>query len=60
MKIEGRVEFNGGPLEDIDYSYVIQQDILLGTLHKFLKLLIHSLTDGSRDFDVCSSSTVLT
>jgi hypothetical protein len=33
MKIEGRVEFNGGPLEDIDYSYVIQQDILLGILN---------------------------
>jgi ABC-type multidrug transport system ATPase subunit len=29
MKMEGRVEFNGGSLKDIQHSYVIQQDILL-------------------------------
>ena len=29
MKMEGRIEFNGGPLRDIQHSYVIQQDILL-------------------------------
>jgi hypothetical protein len=27
--MEGRIEFNGGPLRDIQHSYVIQQDILL-------------------------------
>ena len=31
MKMEGKIEFNGGPLKDIQHSYVIQEDILLCT-----------------------------
>jgi hypothetical protein len=27
--MKGKVEYNGGPLKDINHSYVIQQDILL-------------------------------
>lgn len=29
MKMEGRIEFNGGILWDIRHSYVVQEDILL-------------------------------
>ena len=29
MKMKGQIEFNGGPLRDVQHSYVIQQDILL-------------------------------
>jgi hypothetical protein len=29
MKMEGEIQFNGGPLRDVQHSYVIQQDILL-------------------------------
>jgi hypothetical protein len=29
MKMEGQIAFNGGPLRDVQHSYVIQQDILL-------------------------------
>jgi ABC-type multidrug transport system ATPase subunit len=28
LKVEGQIDFNGGPLEDIQHSYVIQQDVL--------------------------------
>lgn len=44
MKMEGRIEFNGGPLKDIRHSYVIQQDILLCTPDLFLNLIIAALT----------------
>jgi len=31
MKSSGTIEFNGGRLRDIRHSYVIQEDILMGT-----------------------------
>jgi len=30
--MDGRIEYNGGPLKDIQHAYVIQQDILLRML----------------------------
>jgi len=32
IKMDGRIEYNGGPLKDIQHAYVIQQDILLRML----------------------------
>lgn len=31
MKMEGTIEYNDGPLEDIKHAYVVQQDNLLRT-----------------------------
>jgi len=42
--MEGRIEFNGGPLRDIQHSYVIQQDILLCTSHLLVRLIVAALT----------------
>ena len=44
MKMEGRIEFNGGPLKDIQHSYVIQQDILLCTPYPQRRLIVAALT----------------
>jgi ABC-type glutathione transport system ATPase component len=32
LKIEGQIDFNGGPLEGIQHSYVTQQDVLRCTV----------------------------
>jgi len=44
MKMEGRIQFNGGPLKDIRHSYVIQQDILLCIPCLLLRLTVAALT----------------
>jgi len=42
--MEGRIEFNGGPLKDIQHSYVIQEDILLCSTDLLMRLIIAALT----------------
>ena len=54
MKVDGRIEYNQGPLKDIQHAYVIQQDILL-RITLSLRRIDNSRFDCARDAQVNKS-----
>ena len=54
MKMEGRIEYNGGSLRDIQHAYVIQQDNLL-RMNKLHGNANSSGVDSERDIKVRTS-----